>query len=230
MPRLHITSLRFDSITQDDHGGVAVAFRPVRPLQLTAGQHGLWIVPGGGVRPFTVASAPEEELVTLGTSVASQSRFKRALAALGGHDTVRMIGPLGKFTLDGTASPVVMLAQGMGVTPFRAMLRHLALTGQDRPTSLVHVGVVHPFRADTEAVASRAFYPTSRDSFTRQVTEVVANQPDATMMVSGSASFVSATVDLLRARGVAAAQIERDTFWGYRTRSRSTATTFPSTS
>lgn len=228
MPRINLTPLQFDSITPDDQGGVAVNFRPLRPLQFNAGQHGLWVVPGGGIGPFTVASAPEEELVTLGTGLASRSRLKRALAALSPVDTVRMIGPLGHFTLDGTASPVVMLAQGMGVTPFRAMLRHLALTGQDRPTSLVHVGATHPFRADTETVAAQASYPTSRGAFARQVAEVVADQPDATMLVSGSASFITATVDLLRTRGVAAAQIKRDTFWGYH--ARSNAKTVPSTS
>lgn len=230
MPHIGVISLQFDSVTPDDQGGVAVDFRPLRPLEFTAGQHGLWVIPRGGIGPFTIASAPEDEVVTLGTGLASQSRLKRALAALSAHDTVRMVGPLGHFTLDGTSSPVVMLAQGMGVTPFRAMLRHLALTEQDRPTSLVHVGATHPFRADTEAVASRASYPTSRDAFTRQITEVVADQPEATMLVSGSASFVSATVDFLRARGVGAAQIKRDTFWGYRTRSRSNAPTVPSTS
>jgi ketosteroid isomerase-like protein len=111
------------------------------------------------------ASAPEEELVTLGTSVASQTRLKRALAALTAGDMVRFVGPIGRFTVEGAAPSVVMLGQGLGVTPFRAMLWHLALTGQDTATTLVHVGATHPFRADTESIATRAVYP--RDAFAR---------------------------------------------------------------
>jgi ferredoxin-NADP reductase len=216
MSHIRVARLRFDSITPDGQGAVAVDFRPQRPLHFIAGQHGLWVIPGGGVRPFTIASSPQEELVTLGTSVASRSRFKRAITALTVQDAVRLIGPIGNFTLDGTALPVVMLAQGMGVTPFRAMLRHLARTGQDKRTTLVHVGAAHPFRGDTEPVAAQTSYPSSREGFVRAVEHAAADQSDATFMVSGSSPFVSATVDLLNRRGVDTAQIRRDTFWGYR--------------
>jgi ketosteroid isomerase-like protein len=80
-----------------------------------------------------------------------------------------------------------MLGQGLGVTPFWAMLRHLALTRQDTATTLVHVGATHPFRADTESIATRAVYPSSRDAFARELTRVAADQPDATFLVSGIA-------------------------------------------
>lgn len=216
MSSMRITRLQLDSIRPDGQGAVAIDFRPRRPVRFTAGQHGLWAVPGGGVRPFTMASAPEEELVTLGTGVTSQSRLKRALTALTAHDTVRLIGPLGHFTLDDTAPSVVMLAQGMGVTPFRAMLRHLTLTRQDQRTTLVHVGGTHPFRADTEPAATRASYPSSRDAFARELAQVAGDQPDATFMVSGSLAFVSATVGSVTDHGVSASQIRRDAFWGYR--------------
>jgi hypothetical protein len=89
MSPIRVTRLLLNSITRDGRGALALNFRPRRRLCFTAGQHGLWIVPGGGVAPFTVASAPEEELVTLGTSVASQTRLKRALAALTAGDMGR---------------------------------------------------------------------------------------------------------------------------------------------
>jgi ferredoxin-NADP reductase len=217
MSRIRVTRLQLDSITPDGQGAVALDFRPRRRLCFTAGQHGLWIVPGGGAAPFTVASAPGEELVTLGTSVASQTRLKRVLAALTAGDVVRFVGPIGRFTLEGAAPSVVMLGQGLGVTPFRAMLRHLALTGQDTATTLVHVGGTHPFRTDTESIATRAAYPSSRDAFARELTRIATDLPDATFLVSGSRAFVSATVTSLQALHVDPAQIRRDTFWGYRT-------------
>jgi glycine betaine catabolism B len=216
MSPIRVTRLLLDSIARDGRGALALNFRPRRRLRFTAGQHDLWIVPGGGVAPFTVASAPEEELVTLGTSVTSQTRLKRALAALTAGDMVRFVGPIGRFTVEGAARSVVMLGQGLGVTPFRAMLRHLALAGQDTATTLVHVGATHPFRADTESIATRAVYPSSRDAFARELTRVAADQPDATFLVSGSRAFVSATATSLQAHQVDPTLIRRDTFWGYR--------------
>lgn len=54
----HITSLQFVSKDVDNEGTAALHFRPRRPLRYHAGQPGLWLVPGGGIKPFTVASAP----------------------------------------------------------------------------------------------------------------------------------------------------------------------------
>ena len=48
-------------------------------------------------------ASPAEELVMLGTHLDSHSRFKSALAALSAGSTVRLIGPLGSFTVEDTA-------------------------------------------------------------------------------------------------------------------------------
>jgi hypothetical protein len=51
---IRVTRLLLDSITPDGHGALALNSRPRRRLRFTAGEHGLWIVPGGGAAPFTV--------------------------------------------------------------------------------------------------------------------------------------------------------------------------------
>ena len=212
---LHIASLQFVSVEVDDQGTAAFHFRPRRPLGYRAGQHGLWFVPRGGVKPFTVASAPEEEFVTLGTSLDSQSRFKRALAALTVGATVRLIGPVANFSLDRTAPSVVMLAQGMGVTPFRSMLRHTAVSGAAKRTTLIHVGTQHPFRRDTEADATEAYYVMSREAFSQQLAAATVRHPDATFMISGTPAFVRSTAARLKATSVKPSQIRRDVFYGW---------------
>lgn len=211
----HLASLQFVSMDVDDQGTAALHFRARRPLGYRAGQHGLWLVPRGGVKPFTVASAPEEEFVTLGTSLNSQSRFKRALAALSVGMTVRLIGPVANFSLDRTAPTVVMLAQGMGVTPFRSMLRHQALSDVDKRTTLIHVGTQHPFRHDTEADATEAYYPTSREAFSQQLAAAAVRHPGATFMISGTPAFVRSTAARLKATSVGPSQIRRDAFYGW---------------
>jgi glycine betaine catabolism B len=214
MTPIHV--VRLDLVATDfDAGTAAVQFAPRRPLHFTAGQHGLWAVPGGGAKPFTFASAPEEDLLTLGTELSSGSRFKRALGALRIGGTVHLIGPLGRFTLESTSDTVVMLAQGMGVTPFRSMLRHTRITGAAKRTTLVHVGAPHAFRGDTEAAADEASYPSSRQEFMDEITAVVLAQPDATFMVAGAPVFVRATVRSLTGLGVPPAQIRRNLLHGY---------------
>ena len=217
-------SLEFVSVDEAEAGAVALHFRPHRPLHYGAGQHGIWLVPGGGGAPFTVASAPEEELVTLGTRLGSGSRIKRALAALTPGGVVRLLGPIANFTLGRTAPTVVMLAQGIGITPFRAMLRHVAMSSSDKRTTLIHVGHQHPFRGDTEGGATEAHYPTSHEAFTGQLETAVRQQPTATYMISGTPAFVSSTAAQLRANSVARSQIRRDAFYGWSGPSSATRT------
>ena len=210
-----ITGLEFTAREEVGTGAVALHFRPRRSMEYQAGQHGLWAVPGGGLAPFTMASAPEEELVTLATGLESGSRLKRALAALTPGDPVRLIGPLSRFTLDATAPAVVMLAQGLAVTPFRSMLVHAGIAGVTVPTTLVHVGTGHAYRADTEAAAKEAFYPTSRAAFAAHVVAVTGQRPDATFMVAGTRTFVADTAAQLTGLGIDRSRIRRDAFYGW---------------
>jgi ferredoxin-NADP reductase len=212
---MQIVTLHVTTRSSDAHGGHAVHFTPDRPIRFTAGQHAFWRIPGGGIHPFTIASAPEEQTITLGTSLASQSPLKRVIAALTESDPVRLLGPLANFTLDPTNPAVVMLAQGVGVTPYRSMLRHLSLAGRTMDTTLLHVGAEHPFRDDTESLARTSHYVTSREEYAERLAEVVDRRPQASYLVSGSREFVGSTAAALRAAGIRRGQLRRDTFYGY---------------
>ena len=212
---MRIITLHVTRHASDGHGGDAVHFTPDRPIRFTAGQHAFWRIPGGGIHPFTIASAPEEETVTLGTSLASHSPLKRALAALAEGDRVRLIGPLADFTLDPTSPAIVMLAQGIGVTPYRSMLRHLNLTGPSLHTTLLQVAAEHPFRNDTEPLEGTSHYVTSREEYTARLAEIVAHRRQASYMISGSREFVGSTTASLRTAGITPTQLKRDTFYGY---------------
>jgi ferredoxin-NADP reductase len=172
-----VTTLDYVATDLDPSGAVAVQFSAFRSLRFAAGQHGLWLVPGGGAKPYTIASAPEEDVVTLTTDLSSGSRFKGALCALHDGSSVRFAGPVGGFTLKPDAREVVMLAQGIGITPFRSILRHTSLTGVDVRTTLVHVSARHPFQDDTAVKASTAHYPQSREAFIDRVTDVTRAHP-----------------------------------------------------
>ena len=51
-------------------------------MPFRAGQGGLVVVPGGGVKPFTFSGDHRSEHLLIATTLHSGSRYKRALAGL----------------------------------------------------------------------------------------------------------------------------------------------------
>lgn len=210
--------------SREDVGGgvVSLAFCSDAPLQRSrAGQHGILAVSATAMKPFTLASAPEEDRVLIGTSLESASAFKTRLAALGVGDSALLRGPINDFTLDGVTGEVVMLAQGVGVTPMRSMLAHVALTGGATTSTLLHVaGDGHAYRADTERWAGRATYLRHAQEFRAAAAAAAQERGGATFFIAGNTSFVSATAALLRDNGVPRGRIREDKYRFYRPHSR----------
>lgn len=99
----------------------------------------------GTRREFSIASAPEDlPLLKVafkdGDGSKPQSSFKKALATVGEGDRLAITGVWGDFLLPTRdAAPLLMVAAGIGVTPFVSQLRHARLAGQDRDIVLVYV-------------------------------------------------------------------------------------------
>ena len=199
-------------------GGVtSFSFMPDKPFEWRAGQHGVLSVGGMARKAFSVASAPEEGRVVIGTSVQSGSSFKQRLAALRPGDKVAFRGPVNQtFNLDGAAPRVVLLAQGVGITPFRAMLAHATVAGLNREVSLIHVAHDgHAYRDETRQWATTAEYPQRAPDFQAAARVAAKTTPDATFFIAGAPQFVSSTASLLRESGVASAAIRTDKYLGY---------------
>ncbi|GAA3766843.1 hypothetical protein GCM10022240_19050 [Microbacterium kribbense] len=146
-----------------------LTFRARRPLAFLPGQFLELDVPHrhpdarGTRREFSIASAPEDQpLVRIafregGGQAARkpQSSYKKALAAVEPGQSLAVTGVWGDFVLPRQAgSRILMVAAGIGVTPFVAQLRHLAATGQQRDIVMVYVApeaAELAFRPDLEA-------------------------------------------------------------------------------
>ncbi len=76
----------------------------------------------GDTRAFTISASPTEEFLMLSTKK-GQSEFKKALAHLKTGDEIKTSHPAGTFILD-ESSPAVFIAGGIGVTPFRSMIKY----------------------------------------------------------------------------------------------------------
>jgi len=119
---MRITSLTLETITASATGAVEFGFAPKRPLPFRAGQAGLIITPGGA-KPFTFTSGDLSGRISIATTLHSGSRFKRALADLAPGRRVLAAGAIGTLPAVDPSESQVLVAQGIGITPFLSMAR-----------------------------------------------------------------------------------------------------------
>ena len=110
-----------------------VEFTFIKPagLQHKAGQHVLLKLPflnykdkRGPLRPFTLSSSPEQDSLVITTRM-SESGYKKTLSELDSQAELHMLGPRGEFILYESSSSRVLIAGGIGITPFLSMLKNI---------------------------------------------------------------------------------------------------------
>lgn len=85
---------------------------------------GVYNDPEGPVRHFSFASSPTEEEIIISTRI-RDTPYKKRLSSLEIGSKAKVTKPLGKFVLhDDYSKPAVLLSGGIGVTPFRSMIRY----------------------------------------------------------------------------------------------------------
>lgn len=76
------------------------------------------------VHEFSIASSPKEKELMITTRM-RPSVFKNSLKKLKINSKVKVGGPFGQFTLHKSKKPpAVLLAGGIGITPFRSMIKN----------------------------------------------------------------------------------------------------------
>lgn len=79
----------------------------------------------GDTRTFSISSGPDDADLRFATRLRDTS-YKRVLKSVRRGTEVRVDGPFGNLTLhDDSSRPAVLLAGGIGVTPFRSIVRGL---------------------------------------------------------------------------------------------------------
>ncbi len=103
---------------------------------------GLWFEPGQYVtisadgliatptRCFSIISGPQDAHLQLAFRV--EGAMTKTISRLRIGDSVSVQGPFGDFVLDASTRPLVMLASGIGVTPFISMLKQLVANDSRR--------------------------------------------------------------------------------------------------
>jgi ferredoxin-NADP reductase/nitrite reductase/ring-hydroxylating ferredoxin subunit len=111
-------------------------------LDYSAGQFGYFKLDGvtgdpkGPIRHFSLASSPTEPDYLLISTRIRETPYKRALASLEIGSKIQAWGPQGEFVLhDDHSKPAVFLSGGIGVTPFRSMIKYA--TDKQLPLKIV---------------------------------------------------------------------------------------------
>ncbi len=92
-------------------------------------------------RSYSIASAPEDEHVTLTVERLDDAEVSPYLVdVLRPGDELELRGPIGGYFVweDSLGGPLQLLAGGSGVVPLRAMLRHRAASSSTAPTRLLY--------------------------------------------------------------------------------------------
>ena len=122
--------------------------------------------PWGAVRSFSLSSSPTESDRISVTCKITDTPFKQALSRLRPGDTAEVYGPLGLFLLD-RARPSVFLAGGIGISPFRGMMRYSADSGNRHERRLLYSARVPEelvFREELDGLAK--VFPHLRTEYT----------------------------------------------------------------
>jgi ferredoxin-NADP reductase/Na+-translocating ferredoxin:NAD+ oxidoreductase RnfD subunit len=157
------------------------AFTSDRKLAYQPGQYMEWTIPHnktdsrGSRRWFTLASSPTEKYIRLGIKVCNNgSSYKRAMLHLNENSALVAAQVAGDFVMPKDINKkLVFIAGGIGVTPFRSMIKYLLDTGEQRSVRML-------YSARTPAdFAYRDIFEQARQSLGIQTTYIVSDMDTA---------------------------------------------------
>lgn len=146
--RLKLKLLEKMEIAKDT---LELVFERPKNFSFKAGQYLEWTLPilkadsRGNRRYFTIASSPTEDVIRLGVKLNNpSSAFKRYLKEISKGSTLTAGGLSGDFTLDhAKKKTLVLIAGGIGITPFKSMLKSLFDNNDKREIVLFYSNKIH---------------------------------------------------------------------------------------
>ncbi len=112
------------TLTREQNVSTPFSFQPGQYAAISFKRHGR----PTAARCFSIVSSPTDQS-TLQFSMRTAGRYTKALTSLREGDEVTVRGPFGGFVFDATRDKdVVMLAGGIGITPFMSMVRYATAT------------------------------------------------------------------------------------------------------
>ncbi len=211
--------------SHDEVGNVRTFIFEKNGLEWVAGQSQAYVLSqAGGTEKenqhwFTISSAPVEGTINISTRVSS-SLFKQALNSMNPGEEIRAHSLGGTFIWEEIDSaPVILIAAGIGITPFRSILLQRSATGKAINASLLYFNRTNeiPFEKELQKLSQEHSDFQMKTVIGESVTaekifELAPEAAERIIYLSGPAPMVSSIGSVLKERG---ATIKQDRFPGY---------------
>lgn len=212
-----------------------------KKFNFAPGQYLEWTLPHKGIdsrgnrRYFTIASSPTENNLRLGIKFYPQgSSFKRTLANLDAKTPLVASQLAGDFVLPKDMNKkLVFIAGGIGITPFRSMIKYLLDTNQERQIILLYSNktaseIVYAdiLKLAFSKLGIKTVYTLTGESpvdwkgrvgriDAKMIAEEVPDWKSRLFYLSGPHGMVAGFEQVLKNMGVGSNQIKIDFFPGY---------------
>jgi ferredoxin-NADP reductase len=203
-----------------------------RPMDFKSGQYMEFTIPSersdnrGNRRFFTISSSPDERALALGIKFyENSSTFKTRLTELVPGDTMLAGSLSGDFVMPNDRSEkLVFIAGGIGVTPFRSMIRHMLDRNEARDIVILYASKMKSEFAYTEIFeeakrelgVKTVFVETNHKPLdVATIRQEVSDWSDRRFYISGPHSMVESFKKSLRELGVNRTRVITDYFPGF---------------
>ena len=218
-------------------------FVPTQKLAFAPGQYMEWTLghkhpdSRGNRRYFTLASSPTENTLRIGVKFyPDSSSYKRSMLSINNDSEIVAAQLAGDFVLPkNPTQKCVFIAGGIGITPFRSMIKYLLDTHQRRPIVLFYTSksiedIVYKEIFDEArvqlgiktiySVTNQQNLPASWNGYVGRITpqiirKEVPDYADCTFYLSGPNAMVNSFRELLHEMNVPSDQIKMDFFAGF---------------
>jgi len=206
-------------------------FKPAEPVVWKAGQFFHYVLhheptdERGSDRWFTISSAPFESDVMITTRLTSEkgSSFKNALQNLQTGESIEISDLDGDFILDDPNKSYVFIAGGIGITPFRSIIKELDHEQKAITVTLLYANKDQsiPFKDELETIAKKhptftiqyIFSPEHVDE--AKIRQFVPDIKAPIFYISGPEPMVESLGNVLKGMGISEDHIKQDWFPGY---------------
>lgn len=178
----------------------------------------------GNVRWFTISSAPNEKFICITTRIFDKpSSFKKALNLMKIGDKIETKKPEGDFVIKDFDKSYVLIAGGVGITPFRSMFKQFDNDSKSFKAILLYANSDnnYVFNEELDELKDR-FKNLEIRHFTsplkiedKDLINYENQKSKPTYYISGPTKMVKQYYETLENNGIPAERLKKDYFPGY---------------
>ncbi|MBP6408540.1 MAG: FAD-dependent oxidoreductase [Fusobacteriaceae bacterium] len=198
---------------QNEYDDVYTFFFDKKDVAYEAGQYAHLLIEGETreVRELSFASAPSEDNLMLTMHVGSNTEFKNKMSKLSEGDEVSLFKIKGKLEFPQVnEKSYVFLSGGVGITPFRSILKE----NKEKDLRIDLVQVQRGdflFKNELESLVNN-YYSISPENFDDEITNIIEKNRSSLFYICGSKRFVDGISNLMEKNMIDKDRIQIESF------------------